>query len=93
MVFSTEIVKRTVIGDMKMNIVSYTNTLGDVGGTVDTGLRFAWWVFLQPFGAAAPLDCHVVDMTIPTKGNPMDGTAIPIITTADESGLMVVIGK
>ena len=93
MAFTYEIVKRSIIGNMKIEIWKYVSAGGSTGGAIVSTIRHVWSISLQPFSAAAVVAQHTVNETIPTKGTPLDGRSITIVTTANESGIATIIGS
>lgn len=70
----------------------YVSAGGSTGGAVVTGIRHVWVAWCQPFGAAAVVAQHTINETIPVWGTPIDGSSITLVTTANESGLLYVMG-
>lgn len=76
------------MGVHKFRIGTYTSTLSDTGGDIDTGLPVVYSMKLVPKGAAVIVDESVVNGTAP-----YDGTAVTVVTSADETGYWFAIGK
>lgn len=91
MAFTSAVIKkyRGVLGKYHVTIGTFTNTLGSVGGNINTGLSKAHFVKLFQGGAAVVLDEPVVNESFAT---PADGSAITIVTTADADGYFIAFG-
>ena len=76
-----------VIGDRRIATGTYTNTSGSIGGDIDTGLLTVESVTLQPKGSAVATNAPVVNESMPA-----DGSAVTIVTDADEVGTWIAYG-
>jgi hypothetical protein len=87
MAFVSTIIGRTVFGNKRVVVGTYTNGAADTGGDIDTGLRSCEALLLQPTGAAVVASAPSVNETLPVCGN-----AVTIVNTADEDGIWIAIG-
>jgi hypothetical protein len=76
------------VGDKKMTFGTFTNAGGDTGGDINTGLKICDAIFLQTGGAAVNANDPSVNETLPC-----DGSAVTIVTTADQDGTWMAIGR
>lgn len=88
MAFSSAITDLSVFGDKKVSYGTYTNGGSDTGGDIDTGLDVCENIRLQPKGSAVIANNPVVNETLPIAGS-----AVTIVTTADEDGYWVAFGR
>lgn len=75
------------IGDMKMTTGTYTSDGGSTGGNIDTGLRECVHLQLQANDTSVETNAPVVNETLPAAGS-----AITIVTDANEVGYWVAFG-
>ena len=88
MAFSSSITKRAVaVGNMRMSMGEYISSGGGTGGDVNTGLRSCEKIILQAFGANVSTNAPVVNETLPVAGS-----AVTIVTDADQAGYWVAWG-
>ena len=80
--------KDLVWGSKRISFGTYTNGATDTGGDINTGLGSCELLFLQPSGATVIANAPVVNETLP-----IDGSAVTIVTTADEDGYWLAVGK
>jgi hypothetical protein len=88
MAFTSTIERKGRMGVHKFRIGTYTSTLGSEGGNIDTGMPVVYSMKLMPKTTAVLDDESTVYETMPC-----DGTAVTIVTTADETGYWFAIGK
>ena len=89
MAFASAITERNLIfGSKKITRGTYTSSASGTGGDIDTGLDSCEQIFLQPGGSAVKASAPVVNETLPAVGS-----AITIVTVADEVGTWMAIGK
>jgi hypothetical protein len=88
MAFTSTIERKGRMGVHKFRIGTYTNTLASEGGDIDTGMPVVYSIKLVPKGAAVIATESVVNGTAP-----YDGTAVAVVTSADEEGYWFAIGK
>jgi len=79
---------QNVFGNKKVVTGVYTNTASSTGGEVDTGLSVVEAFFLTPKGSAVSSDQSVFNETLP-----LNSGDVTIVTTADEVGSFVAIGR
>lgn len=79
MAFSSSITKRTVMGDMRVNMGEFSQESGDTGGNIDTGLSKVFF-----FTASAE-----IDDTSDSSGTITMSTEDP---GADQDGYWIAIG-
>ena len=77
---------RNVNGDNYVVTGKFTNTDGDTGGTIATGLHLVKHFDLQYTGAAAIADAASVNENFPSDGS------VIIVTAANSSGIWKAIG-
>lgn len=75
------------VGAKKMAWGTYANASGSTGGNIDTGLKVVESMSLQPKGTAVIATAAVINETLPC-----DGSAVTIVTAADENGTWQAIG-
>jgi len=88
MAFTSTIERKGRMGIHKFRIGTYTSTDSDEGGNIDTGMPVVYSMKLMPKTTAVLDDESTVYETMPC-----DGTAVTIVTTADETGYWFAIGK
>lgn len=89
MAFTSVITEKNLIfGSKKIVYGTYTSDSGSTGGDIDTGLKSVQSINLQPTGSAVIASAPVINETLPANGS-----AITIVTTADEVGTWFAIGK
>jgi hypothetical protein len=76
---------------MKATFGTYTNGAGDSGGDIDTGLKKVYFMWLQSRGAAVSAEAPTINETI--NSPPIDGSAVTIVTTLDDDGIWMAVGK
>lgn len=77
-----------VVGNVKMSWGTYTSSGGGTGGDIDTGLDICDCLQLQPKGSSVVADMPAVNETLPG----LAGSAVTIVTTANEVGTWFAIG-
>jgi|SaaInl7_200m_RNA_FD_contig_61_216004_length_2403_multi_23_in_0_out_0_4 hypothetical protein len=77
---------------MKVQIFKCASGGGSTGGDVVTNVRHPWGAWYQPFGAAASAAQAAINETIPTWGNPMVVSTLTLVTSANDEGLLFVLG-
>ena len=87
MAFENKVTNRTVMGNKRVHMGTYTNNGGSTGGDINTGLRSCEHINLQPNGSAVVASAPVVNETLP-----VDGSAVTVVNTADESGTWMAVG-
>lgn len=87
MAFTVAITRRTVIGNLRMVVGTYTNNSSSTGGDLTTGLNRVEHVTLQPKGSSILANQPVVNETMPLSSGD-----VTIVTTADEVGTFVAYG-
>lgn len=80
--------EKTVFGNKRIVTGVYTNTGGSTGGDIATGLSQVDAVFLQPKGSAILANQPVVN-----EAFPLNGGAVTVVTTADEIGTFIAVGR
>ena len=82
MAFTSVITDRILIpGGMRVHMGTYVSDSSSEGGNIDTGLLICKHIALQPKDTAVVASAPVVNGTLP-----LAGSAITIVTTADECG-------
>lgn len=81
MAFASAISGSTVFGNKRVTWGTFTNAGGDTGGNIDTGLGTCEFIALQSGGTAVIATAPVVNETLPIAGS-----AVTIVTAADEDG-------
>lgn len=91
MAFASAIIKRFrgTLGRYSLIIGTFTNTGGDSGGNLNTGLNHCHFLKLVVGGAAVSADEPVVNADFST---PVYGKSIAIKTTADVDGFWFAFG-
>jgi hypothetical protein len=85
--FTSEITQRLTIGGKRFNFGSYASSDGATGGELITGMyEKVDCVILIPYGSA------VTDQPVCNETFPLAGSAVTIVTAANESGFWVAIG-
>lgn len=80
--------EKTVFGNKRIVTGVYTNTSGSTGGNIVTGLSQVDAVFLQPKGSSILANQPVVNEALP-----LNGGDVTIVTTADEIGSFIAVGR
>lgn len=75
------------IGRKKISYGTYTSSGGGTGGDIDTGLEVCENLQLQPKGSAV-----VANQPAVNEDMPIAGSAVTIVTTADEVGTWIALG-
>lgn len=88
MAFTSAIIGRTVMGNKRVTYGTYTSASGSTGGDIDTGLTVVDDIQLQAGGSAVKTDGAVINETLPC-----DGSAVTIVTVADEVGTWKAFGR
>lgn len=88
MAFSYTILRRTVIGNMRLVVGTYVNGTTDTGGAINTGLRTVEFFTAQPIGSSAGSSVAVVNGSFPIHGG-----VVTIVTEANEDGVWLAIGQ
>ena len=91
MVFESAVLKRYrgVLGRFAIEIGTYTNAGGDVGGTIVTNLRHVHFMILTSGGGAVIASEPSVDEDFSI---PIDSSLVAIVNTLDEDGHWLAIG-
>ena len=76
------------VGDRQITTGTYVNTAGSIGGDIDTGLSECEYIQLQPTGAAVGANQPSVNETLP-----VDGSAVTVVTDADQDGIWIAYGR
>lgn len=71
----------TVWGNERVTRGTYASAGGSTGGDINTGLHQCIALFLQPKGSSVGTNQSVVNETFP-----VDGSAVTIVTDANQSG-------
>lgn len=87
MAFTSAITDQGVMGNKKFSMGTYTSASSSTGGDIDTGLIKCESMFLQPGGSAVKASAPVVNETLPVAGS-----AVTIVTVADEVGTWIAYG-
>lgn len=88
MAFASTITDKGVIGDLRYAYGTYTSSGGSTGGDIDTGLTTCEFIDLQSKGSGVATNAPVVNETLPVAGS-----AVTIVTDANEAGYWYAIGK
>ena len=88
MAFTNTVDGKTVIGNKWMAWGTYTNTGGSTGGDINAQLDIVDVMMLQQNKNAVIANVAVTNETFP-----VDGTAVTIVTDADEDGYWWAIGR
>ena len=86
--FASSLKGRDIWGAWNVTWGTYVSAGGGTGGNIDTAQGNVNAVFLQEKGSAAITDMSVVDETFPD----LDGSAVTIVTIANQAGTWVAIG-
>ena len=86
MAFTDAKTKSSIFGDKAVAWGTYVNDGGSTGGDIDTGLHMCEALFLIKNGAAVG-NSQAVNETFPVAGS-----AVTIVTDANESGYWFAIG-
>ena len=81
MAFESAITNRDIGGNTRRHSGTYTNSGGGTGGDINTGLVSCDFIILQPYDSSVESDSPVVNEALP-----VDGSAVTIVTIADEVG-------
>lgn len=87
MAFDSEIIGRNFSGSKARTWGTYTNSGGDTGGNIDTGLRMCEVIKLTPKGTAVNTNAPVVNETLPVAGS-----AVTIVTDDGADGYWEALG-
>ena len=87
MAFASAISGRGNMGNRAFTFGTFTNGVADKGGNINTGLHRCEFISLQHNKSAAIANQPVVNETLP-----VDGSAVTIVTDADEDGYWWAIG-
>ena len=87
MAFAYTVDEKTIMGNKRVHMGTWTNGGGDTGGDIVTALRRVEFISLQSTGAAVIASAPVVNETIPLSS----GT-VTIINTAGEDGVWMAVG-
>jgi len=87
MAFTSAITDRSVMGNKRVHFGTYNSAGGSTGGNINTGLKLCEHLQLQPGGAAAEAVAPVVNETLP-----VDGSAVTIVSGADDTGYWQATG-
>lgn len=94
MTFSAAKIGKGQFGGLYWKIFGYfSQAMGDTGGDIDTGLRLCFIMRLEGNSTAATSTMKV-DEPAMINGNPVDGSAVTIVTSNDiRYGFWTAIGK
>lgn len=81
MAFTSAITKRGISGNDRTHTGTYTSSSSGTGGDINTGLVSCEMIILQPKDSSVESDSPVVNEDLP-----VDGSAVTIVTIADEVG-------
>lgn len=81
--------KNQVLGNLRVNVGTYTSDGGSTGGNINTGLARCDALILQPKGSSVTTNAPSVNETMPGA----DGSAVTIVTDANEVGAWIAIGR
>lgn len=87
MAFTSSILRSSVFGNLRVAMGTYTSNAGTTGGDINAGLTSCLFISLQPNGSSDDATQSVVNETLPA-----DGTAITIVSQANEVGYWFAIG-
>jgi hypothetical protein len=87
MAFSSAITIKSVFGNKRVHIGTYTTSSSETGGDINTGLRSCEFIVLQQTASAVTADAPVINETLPC-----DGSAVTIVQTASADGYWMAIG-
>jgi hypothetical protein len=87
MAFSSTITGRCIAGNKTITFGTFTNTGGSSGGDINTGLHMCEFITLTQAKSAVVANDPVVNETLPVAGS-----AVTIVTDADEDGYWMAIG-
>jgi hypothetical protein len=88
MAFTSDVTRRGTFGSYKVRWGSYTSDGASTGGNIDTQLNNCYFISLTPNKATAVTTASVVNETLPAAGS-----AITIVTEANQVGYWFAIGK
>ncbi len=78
----------TVIGNKRMAFGTFTNNSSSTGGDINTTLTTVEFIVLQAKGSGVAANAPVVNETLPVAGS-----AVTIVTDADEVGYWFAFGR
>lgn len=88
MAFSYAISDSQPIGRNRIVFGTYANSGGSTGGDIKTGLNIVGSVILTPLASSISANAPVCNETLPlNKGD------VTIVTSANENGSFVIVGK
>ena len=87
MAFTTTLTDFRNCGDKVVTKGTYTSADGSTGGDIDTGLLMCEFIKLTPNAAAVSASASVVNETLPVAGS-----AVTIVSIANESGYWEAVG-
>jgi hypothetical protein len=91
--FTSTITETVVMGNKRMSYGTFTNTSGDTGGEVDTGLSKVDIMFTQTTGAVVPAQSSSINETLPLHNTSATSTvSVTLVTVADNVGFWVAYG-
>lgn len=88
MAFTNAVVGRTVMGNKRVTYGTYTSADGSTGGNIDTGLTVVDDIQLQSGGSAVKASAPSLNETLPC-----DGSAVTIVSVANEVGTWKAFGR
>lgn len=88
MAFAYAVLSTTVFGDRAIAMGTFTNTGGDTGGELDTGLKSLDHVSLTLGGSAGAPNQLAVDETLP-----LNTGIFTLASSADAEGVWFAIGR
>lgn len=86
--FTAVVIKMTVKGHQRVHEGTYGSDGGSTGGDIDTGLSVCESMSLQPVAAAVGTDQAVVNEDLPVPGS-----AVTIVTIANQVGRWIARGR
>lgn len=89
MAFASTIEGRSVFGNKRVAWGTYTSSASGTGGNIDTGLELVEYIQLQEIGSAV----QVAGGAVVNEALPVDGSAITIVTVADDTGYWFALGR
>lgn len=87
MAFTSAVTYKDVWGTRRAHYGTYTSADGSTGGDVNTGLKRCEAFFMQAVGSSAIANAPALNETLP-----VDGSAITIVTAANETGHWIAFG-
>ena len=88
MAFTSAVTQKTVFGNKRVHIGTYTNGSGDTGGDIETGLNKVEACVLIPTGSSVQTNAPVANETFP-----LESGDVTIVTDDNADGAWVAIGN